>query len=148
MPHTLTNLLFHIVFATKHRAPLLNEEVQLVLYPFVGGVLREHNGVLLSVGGIEDHLHLLAKVPAQISLSDMLQRIKGRSSKWLNEQRCLDQDPQFAWQRGYAAFSVSQSAAPAIARYIANQQKHHRQLSFDSEMGTLFRKHEMDEAWG
>lgn len=94
----------------------------------------------LEIGGVEDHVHLLAKFKASVSVSDMLRLIKANSSKWANERM----DGEFAWQEGYAAFSVSESQVVPVRRYIRNQVQHHRRQSYQEEFVALLERHGVD----
>jgi putative transposase len=142
MGSTLTNLLYHIVFSTKNRSPSLSGELQSHLYQYIGGIIREKRGYLLEAGGTADHLHLLARFPPTISISEMQQNIKGSSSGWVNREHKTD--AHFGWQDGYAAFSVSPSKVPAVSRYIKNQEAHHRRTTFKVELIKLLEKHEVE----
>jgi putative transposase len=138
MPSTYSNLLHHIVFSTKDRAPLISDEIKEELYRYMAGIAREEGGVLPEIGGIEDHVHLLAKFKPSVSVSDMLRLIKTNSSKWMHESK---QRQQFGWQEGYAAFSVSESQVIAVRRYIRNQAAHHRRQSFQEEFVAMLERH-------
>ena len=85
MARTYTKLIYHLVFSTKERVPLITEEIRDRLYQYLGGVIRGEKGSLLEIGGVADHVHLLARFGAAIAVSDMVQRIKGNSSHWLNQ---------------------------------------------------------------
>ena len=140
MARTYTKLIYHIVFSTKERVPLITEEVRDRLYPYLGGVIRGEKGSLMEIGGVADHIHLLARFGAAIAVSDMVQRIKGNSSHWLNQQPGF----WFAWQNGYGAFTVSESQVAAARKYIQRQEEHHKQVSFKDELISLLRKHRID----
>ena len=144
MASTLTNLLLHVVFSTKDRRGLITVDLQETLYPYIGGIIRGENGVPIAIGGTKDHIHILAKFPASVSVSDMLRRIKGNSSKWMKGK-----GRPFAWQRGYAAFSVSQSLSGKVKTYIQGQEEHHLKNSFQDELLSLLRMHgvEYDEKY-
>jgi putative transposase len=139
MPSTFTNLLYHIVFSTKQREPLITEDFQEELYKYIGGIIRAEGGILLEIGGIDDHVHLLAKIKPSISISEMLNKIKANSSKWVNENQKTSR--RFAWQEGYAAFTVSESQAPHVREYIRNQVEHHQKISFQEEFIAILEKH-------
>lgn len=109
------------------------------LYSYVGGVIRGEKGRLLKMGGTQDHVHILASFHPAVSVSDMLRRMKGNTSKWLNENRRLP--VRFSWQRGYGAFSVSESMVDVVSKYIENQESHHKKMSFQEELLTLLKKH-------
>lgn len=147
MPNTYTNLLFHVVFSTKHRTPTIHPTFQDDLYAYIGGIVRGEGGTLLEIGGMPDHVHLLIKLKPSIAPSSILQIIKGKSSKWLNAEKIDQQD--FYWQEGFAAFSVSESQVENVRHYIQNQEEHHRKLSFQDELRALLSKHgiEFDERY-
>jgi putative transposase len=138
MPSTYSNLLYHIVFSTKGRERLITEDIKEELYRYMAGIAREEGGSLLEIGGIEDHVHLLAKLQPSIAVSDMLRLIKTNSSKWLHEEKG---NLRFSWQEGYAAFSASESQAIAVRRYIRNQAAHHRRQSFQEEFVSMLERH-------
>jgi putative transposase len=138
MPSTYTNLLYHIVFSTKDRAALITDSLKEELYKYIGGIIRDEGGVQLESGGIADHVHILAKFKASKSVSDMLRLIKSNSSKWANEGKSKD---PFAWQEGFAAFSVSESQVVAVRRYIRNQVQHHRGQTYQGELIDLLNRH-------
>ena len=141
MASTLTNLLFHVVFSTKARQNLLSPEICASLYPYIGGVIRGEKGRLITAGGRPDHIHIFATLAPSISLSDMLRRVKvkGNSSHWLNEQHKME--GRFSWQRGYGAFTVSESSAAGVITYIEGQEEHHKRMTFQEEFLLLLKKH-------
>ncbi|TWT41715.1 Transposase IS200 like protein [Phycisphaerae bacterium RAS1] len=145
MPSAYTQNFYHTVFSTKLRAILITPELEERLYPFMGGILRDLRCTLLSINGMPDHIHLLIRYRADLSHSEMLQQIKGRSSKWINET--WPQRGRFSWQEGYGGFTVSKSAVPEVEAYIARQKEHHRRMDFKTEFLELLRRHgiEFDE---
>src|ERR1044071_7010645 len=147
MASTFTNLLFHIVFSTKTRIPAIHEGLREPLYEYIGGIIRGEGGVLLEIGGVPDHVHLLAKIKADTAISVIVGRIKGGSSKWQNQKS--HRADRFEWQTGYGAFSVSESQASKVRKYIQTQEAHHRRVSFKDELITLLKKHgiEYDERY-
>jgi putative transposase len=139
---TFTNLLFHIIYSTKYRKPLIQAGWQDDLYGYIGGIVRENKGTLLKIGGVADHMHLLAKLSPTLAISDVLRIIKTNSSKWINERK--DVNYKFQWQPGFAAFSVSESQAPVVENYIANQAEHHRTKTFEEEFLGMLKKHRIE----
>jgi REP-associated tyrosine transposase len=137
MPHALTSNLLHCVFSTKDRTNSIPDPQALGRY--LGGVAREKNIPLLIAGGTNNHLHLLIALPAATPLAKAIQELKGNSSRWLNQQ-----GPAFAWQEGYAAFSVSPSNKRAVMEYIAAQPRHHEKRSFEQEFMAILRRSEID----
>ncbi len=141
IPNTYTNLLYHIVFSTKDRQPLIADDFKEELYRYIEGIIRAEGGVQMEIGGVEDHVHILAKFKPSTSVSDMLRLIKANSSKWANEGKSKQ---RFAWQEGYSAFSVSESQVEAVRRYIVNQEEHHRGRSFQEELVALLERHSVE----
>jgi putative transposase len=142
MAGTYTKLIYHLVFSTKHREPLISPRLQPDLYDYIGGIVRGQEGTLLEVGGMPDHLHLVIRIKPDISVSDMARLVKANSSKWVNEQ--LDQRGRFAWQSGYGAFSVSLSQLPAVREYVLTQEEHHRKKTFQEEFIEFLNRHEIE----
>jgi REP element-mobilizing transposase RayT len=139
MPGTYSQLLFHIVFGTKHRQPWITPEVAERLYPYMGGIVRAEKGVLFEVNGVEDHVHLYLQWRTDESISNLMRTVKARSSKWIHDT--YPKLEAFSWQEGYSAFTVSKSQEPAVKRYIASQHEHHRKEDFKSELLRLLKAH-------
>ena len=135
-------ILLHVIFSTKYRKPYLAEAWQDDLFAYIGGTVADHKATLLKAGGIEDHIHLLLKLHPQYAISKTLQLLKANSSKWINEQRKLT--GRFEWQRGYGAFSVSQSMADVVKDYIGKQREHHRKTTFEMEYIAFLQRHGID----
>jgi REP element-mobilizing transposase RayT len=142
MRDTYSKLNYHLVFSTKNRIPRITDALRDPLYGYMGGILRGNGGVLLTAGGMPDHVHLLAGWGTSISVAKMLQLIKADSSKWMNKRP--DATGGFAWQPGYGAFSVSASKIADVREYILNQEQHHRKLSFREELKGLLKRHAVD----
>lgn len=142
MASTFTSLTCHVVFGTKYRRNTIAPELRDDLYRYTGGIIRSHKGVLLEVGGMPDHVHLLVGFSPTMAVSDMLRLIKSNSSKWVNERP--GRIDRFEWQTGFAAFSVSHSQVDVVRRYIQNQERHHTERSFREEFLTLLRKHDIE----
>lgn len=147
MPVTYTNLVYHVVFTTKDRQPLIVEVVRERLYAYMGGIVRSHGGFLMAIGGMPDHVHLMARFRPDASIAEMVRLIKANSSKWMNERSEVPE--RFQWQAGYGAFSVSESRIPAVRAYIQNQQEHHARVSLKDELLALLQKNriEFDERY-
>ncbi len=139
---THTHLLYHIVFSTKGREPLISYPTREPLYSYIGGIIRERRGICIEIGGVMDHVHILARFRPSISVSGMVQDIKGISSKWAKGR--LRTTKALYWQDGYGAFSVSPSQAPRVIEYIRNQEAHHGSRSFKEEFVDLLVKHDVD----
>jgi REP element-mobilizing transposase RayT len=131
------NLLYHIVFSTKDREPLITEAHQPRLYEYVGGIVRKQGGVALAVNGMEDHVHLFAKLRQDKALSDMIRDFKAYSSGWMH--KVFPELKDFTWQNGYGAFTVSASQAVGVRKYIEQQKLKHRGRTFKDEFAGLLR---------
>jgi REP element-mobilizing transposase RayT len=130
------------VFSTKHRQPFLRDKhLREDLHSFVGGTSKALECPPLLVGGVEDHIHLLARFGRTITQANWVKELKRVSNLWLKEEGGLT---SFEWQAGYADFSVSQSNLEQVKRYIANQEKHHRKVSFQNEVRALLKKHNIE----
>lgn len=147
MGHTYTQLLYHIVYSTKERRPWLRAEIQQRLREYLGGAIRDEGGVAILVGGVEDHIHIFARLPQSKSLSDIVRNIKANSSGWIHRE--FPDLADFAWQRGFSAFTVSHSQGDRVKEYVAHQEDHHRRQSFQDELRELLSKHgiEYDEEY-
>jgi len=142
MGNTYTNLQYHLVFSTKHRKEMILDGFQENLYSYIGGIIRSEKGKLINIGGTKNHVHILTIFSQSVTVSNMLQQIKGSSSKWLNEQSLVPY--RFRWQTGYAAFTVSQSMVDIVSNYIDNQAAHHKKMTFKEEIIMLFEKHNIE----
>jgi REP-associated tyrosine transposase len=142
MANTFTSLQYHIVFGTKNREPWIRQDIEQRVWSCLGGVARENDMKALLVGGIENHVHLLLGIPAKLSVSQAIQLIKGASSGWMNET--LPGLGGFAWQDGYAAFTVSKSQVPDVEEYVRYQREHHRVKTFEEEYRAFLDKHEIE----
>jgi REP-associated tyrosine transposase len=134
--HTYAQNVIHVVFSTKDRRKLMSGEFRPRMWAYAVGICKKFDILVLAVGGMEDHIHLLVQIPPTLSVPKAVLAIKSNSSRWANEE-----GHKFAWQQGYAAFSVSTSIVPTVIRYIENQEAHHRKMSFDAEFLALLKKH-------
>jgi REP-associated tyrosine transposase len=142
MATSFANLLYHIVFSTKERVPLIQESVREPIYEYIGGILRTEGCILLEIGGMPDHVHILAKIKPAIAVAEAIRLIKTNSSRWVNESRKMAS--RFEWQAGYAAFSVSESQVAEVRRYIQTQEQHHARISFHDELIALLKKNRIE----
>lgn len=142
MAHTHTNLLFHVVFSTKERLPLLDTDLKPRLFAYMGGIIRELGGAALLINGPADHVHLLLALPAKLAVSEVVGKVKANSSGWVHRE--FPDKWAFAWQTGFAAFTVSHSQKQSVLDYIAGQEEHHRKVSFKEEFVAFLKKHEIE----
>ncbi|HVS89276.1 MAG TPA: IS200/IS605 family transposase [Candidatus Acidoferrum sp.] len=139
MSHTYAQNVIHVVFSTKDRRKAISGEFQARMWAYAAGICKKLGILVHAVGGMEDHVHFLIQLPPALALAKAVLAIKSNSSRWANEE-----GHAFAWQQGYAAFSVSSSIVPVVVRYIRNQEAHHRKMSFDAEFLALLKKHDME----
>jgi REP element-mobilizing transposase RayT len=137
MPSTYLSLHYHLVFGTKNREPLIAPEWRARFHDYLGGTIRGLGGFPEGVGGVADHVHLLIGLKATHCLADVLRELKKASSVWVHEEIGLR---SFAWQEGYAAFTVSATSRDAVRHYIASQEEHHRVKSFREELVEMLNK--------
>ena len=139
---TYTSLTYHIVFSTKYRKRWIDNSFKDDLYSYIGGIIRGEKGSLIEIGGMEDHVHILAGFSAAIAVSEMLKRIKGNSSKWMNDTNKTGS--RFEWQAGYGAFTVSQSQVPIVTKYVRGQEEHHKTRTFKDEFLAILKRHKIN----
>jgi len=142
MAHTFTHLLTHIIFSTKDRRPFLDAELKNRMFPYLGGIIRAHDGKALIINGPADHVHILASLSQKYALADLMRELKADSSGWIH--KTFPNQKAFAWQIGYGAFSVSHSNSTDVQNYIADQEEHHRKISFQEEFVAFLKKHEIE----
>jgi REP element-mobilizing transposase RayT len=142
MSSTLVKILVHIVFSTRQRAPSIDAGLKADLYPFMATVAHQKGATVMAIGGMPDHMHIFLRMKSSHKLCDLVQAVKAIPSKWVHERP--ESIPEFGWQTGYAAFSVSQSNEARVRNYILNQEAHHRRLTFETELIGLLEKHQVE----
>ncbi len=131
MSHSYNKIWIHAVYATKFRAPLIHRTIEKMVYNHKREQLLEMGCPVRIINGMPDHVHLLFLQNPKMPITDILKQVKGNTSHWINEENITDE--KFAWQTGYAAFSVSESQLEKVYRYILNQKQHHAAKSFAKE---------------
>lgn len=139
--HSFTSSLHHCVFATKSRERWLTPDIRERLWPYLGSIARENDMKTLAIGGVADHVHLLLSLSATMSVAKAMQLLKGNSSKWIHET--FPKLRSFAWQEGYAAFSIGVSGIEETRLYIRNQEEHHRTRTYREEVITFLQRHRL-----
>lgn len=142
VPQSLANILIHLVFSTKDRRPLIRPPVEQELYAYLVGVCRGLGCPSHQIGGTEDHVHIFFSLSRTLSISGVVEEVKTSSSKWIKTKGPAYR--QFAWQKGYGAFSIGQSSAAALRRYILNQRKRHGRVTFQDEFRDLLKKYNVE----
>jgi putative transposase len=138
MPSTHTSLHCHVVFSTKDRHPFLTHDVRERIFDYLGGCLLRHGAQPLTIGGVADHVHLLFGYRPTQCIADLVHDIKKPATGWARDELKIR---KFAWQEGYGAYSVSRSAIPRVRTYIAEQETHHRRVTFQEEYIAFLERH-------
>jgi putative transposase len=139
MSHTSSNIVLHSIFSTQGRRPLLKADFRADLFAYLGGIIREMNATALIINGVSDHVHILVRIRPVHSAAQIVRVVKANSSRWVHEKWAAG----FAWQTGYGVFSVSESSVPAVMKYIAEQEKHHKKHSFQDEYVAFLKKNKV-----
>ncbi len=142
MSQSQTNLIFHIVFSTKNRDSLIADPIKGRLFGYFGGAIRKKGGILLAAGGVSDHVHILAKLRPDDSVSNVVRDLKANSSGWIH--KTFPEMKGFSWQNGYGGFTVSASQVEKVRRYVLNQEAHHSKQSFKVEFVKLLEMNDLD----
>ena len=139
MTQSFTQNLQHIIFSTKGWDNWINTLWSKDLYSYIGGILRRIDCKLIAAGGISDHIHLLASINKNLTIPEVIRKIKSCSTGWVRKK--IRNKGAFAWQNGYAAFSVGKSQVEQVTHYINNQRNHHRKINFEEELKLFLKKH-------
>ena len=142
MANTYTQIHIQAVFSVQNRQCIISDSWKNELYKYITGIIKNNKHKPLAINGMPDHIHILFGLRPAQSISDLLQDIKGSSSKWINEKKFVKR--KFSWQEGYGAFSYRKSDIPQIINYIRNQQEHHRRKSFTEEYLELLKEFNID----
>ncbi len=142
MSHTYTKLVTHMVFSTKYRQPLMDADLRDRLFPYIGGIIRECGSRPVLVNGVADHVHILGILTPRVAVSDLLRTVKCNSARWVHQ--LFPGREHFAWQTGFAAFSVYPRALETVKAYIASQEEHHRNRTFEEELLRVLEENGID----
>ncbi|AUD03174.1 IS200/IS605 family transposase [Spirosoma pollinicola] len=138
MPNTYTQIYLHTVFAVKHRYALIQQSWKEDLYRYMTGIIQNQGHKLLAINGMPDHIHAFIGINPKQAISELMQDLKGDSSKWINNKRLVK--GHFEWQTGYGAFSYSHSQIDSVVKYILNQEEHHQKRTFEEEYLAFLQK--------
>ena len=142
MANTYTQIHLQIVFAVRFRAALINKTWKDELYKYMTGIVQMQKHKMIIINGVEDHVHMLIGFKPHQSLSDLIQDVKGSSSKWINDRKLTKN--KFNWQQGFGAFSYSMDALPNVINYILNQEEHHKKIIFKDEYKKYLKEYEIE----
>lgn len=141
MPGTFSQIYIQIVFAVKHRMPLLHKEWRGEVFKYIVGIIKSKEQKPIIVNGVEDHIHIFVGLRPSMSISDLVRDIKNNSTNFINERKWVE--GRFSWQEGYGAFSYSHSQIQQVYDYILNQERHHRKSDFKEEYRELMKEFEI-----
>jgi putative transposase len=142
MAGTFSKIYIHVVFAVKGRECLIQKEWEERLYQYITGIIRAKEQKLIAINGMPDHIHIFIGMKPSCCLSDLVREVKKSSNDFINENKLSKF--KFSWQEGYGAFSYSHSQIDAVAKYILNQKKHHRKITFKEEYVNFLKKFEIE----
>ena len=138
MAHSLAQVYLHSVFSTKYRQNLIIPEIEISLFAYMGGIIKDIGGMPIQINGMPDHIHILSTLPRTITIAKYIEEIKRGSSKWIKTQG--SEFINFAWQVGYGAFSYGRSQLSQVIEYICRQEEHHRKRTFREEYEELLNR--------
>ncbi|GGF28201.1 IS200/IS605 family transposase [Echinicola rosea] len=142
MANTYHQVYIQSIFAVKYRNAYIHKSWRPELQKVIGNLINEMGNKCIIVNGVEDHMHCFFALKPDISISEAMQRIKSKSSKWINKSNFVNH--KFEWQKGFGCFSYGKSQIPNVYQYIQNQEAHHRQWDFLDEYTALLKKFEID----
>jgi putative transposase len=140
--HSYSRLWTHLIWETLSREPTLNKPAAAKTSHFLSKYAVK-KGIYMKINYVNaDHTHALIDLPTNICIEDVIKLLKGSSSHWINQNRIIK--GKFFWGRGYGAFSVSHSDVERVARYIANQESHHRRQTFAEEYALFVERYGLE----
>ena len=142
MAQSLAQVYIHLVFHTKYSSVTIREEDLPELFAYIDGIIVNKNAMVIQIGGVPNHIHILCTLPRTISMADFVEDIKKCSSKWI--KTIAPYYSQFAWQGGYAVFSVSASVVEKVKAYVQNQKEHHRKKTFQEEYEAFLKAYNIE----
>ncbi|MBL7858672.1 MAG: IS200/IS605 family transposase [Cyclobacteriaceae bacterium] len=144
MGHVYTKLWTHAIFSTKNGKHLIMPPLESRLQNFIHEQLLELGCPCRAINGMPDHIHILFLQHAGKSIAEIVRKVKGSSSFWINQNKLCIQ--KFSWQTGYAAFAVSESQVQRVFEYISNQKEHHQKENFSDEYKHIIDLHGLKAA--
>ena len=138
MPQSLSKVLVHLIFSIKHREPLIAPEIRPRLHAYMVGILHKLESPSLQTGGVADHVHILLVLARTITQAEVVEEVKKSSSKWMKADGGV---AAFSWQAGYGAFSIGESQADTVIRYIQEQEQHHHKMTFQDEFRKFLQRY-------
>ena len=137
--HSYTKVWIHVIWGTRSRRPLISSEIEPLIHEFLKDQFNQQGCRVRIINGTADHVHCLFNMPRDKSLAEIMKKVKGASSHFINSTNRVGK--KFAWQTGYSAFSVSEQGCSVVAAYINNQKQHHQKRTFAQEHQTFLQIH-------
>lgn len=142
MANTFSQIYLQFVFAVKQRESLIPKIHKEDLHKYITGLVQNRNAKMIAVHSMPDHTHLVVGFkPGSMMISDFVKEIKVESNEFINTQKWMKK--RFNWQLGYGVFSYSHSHIDRVAKYVLNQEKHHKKRTFREEYLLLLKKFEI-----
>ncbi len=142
MAQSLAQVYIHLVFHTKYSSVTIREEDLPKLFAYIDGIVVNQNAMVIQIGGVPNHIHILCTLPRIVSMANFVEEIKKCSSRWI---KTLDYYySKFAWQGGYGIFSVSASQVQKVKDYVTNQKEHHRKKTFQEEYEAFLKAYNIE----
>ena len=141
MSQSLAKIFLHLIYSTKNRERILQDDIREALHRYTAGILKDLKSPAVVINSVEDHIHILYLQSKNFAVTKIVEEIKTGSSIWLKTQG--PRYSTFHWQTGYGVFSVSQSGVAEVVKYIESQQKHHRQKTFQEEFREFLKRYEI-----
>jgi len=140
MPQSLAKVYVHIVFTTKYRQSLINDDIRTELHSYMIGVLSNLGSYTYEIYANPDHIHILCTLPRTITMAELVSKAKTSTSKWIKQKGILG----FGWQDGYGIFSVNAYGLNTVKKYIRNQPRHHIKKNYKDELRQFFKEYEIE----
>ena len=141
MANSYTQLYIQIIFAVKYREALLKKEWRKELFQYITAIVQNHRHKMMIINGVEDHVHMFVSMNPSQSVSELVREVKRSSAVWLKENKY--KKSRFQWQKGYGAFSYSQSQTERVINYIKKQEEHHKKISLQEEYKDFLKSYEV-----
>ena len=140
MGQSLAQIYVHAIFGTKNREPFITSRIETDLHSYISGILKNLESPVIEINTMPDHIHILFRLSKNMALSKVFEEVKKTSSLWVKPKGI----PNFSWQIGYGAFSVSSSKLDVVRKYIRNQKEHHKTISFQEEIESFIKEYNLD----
>ncbi len=142
MPQSLSRVYVHIVFSTKNRKNLIDDNIETSLHEYLGGICKGLGCNPVRVGGYKEHVHILCLLSRKVAQMKLLEELKKQSSKWIKTKG--KEYYGFYWQGGYGIFSINPSETDKVIEYIEKQHEHHKHKSFQDEFRAFLKKYKVE----